>query len=222
MTTPPESPPLPPASTLPAAPALPAAATVPAGFAAALAALSSELDVPLRPGLVLHAVPAPTRMAPHAFAVAADVERDGEPVANGRLVVLHDPDGQDGWQGCTRIVALVSCEIDTEMATDPALGSVGWSWLTEALEAHGAGHTAAGGTVTRTVSTRFGQIAEPEDDSEVEVRASWTALEDDGGRPDLVAHLRAWCDLLCATAGLPPVGATALHPRPDVRRREVR
>ena len=185
----------------------------PAGFAAALAALSAEIDRPARPGLELRTVPAPTRMAPHAVAVAADVERDGEEVASGRFVVLHDPAGQDGWQGTTRVVAFVSSEVESEMAADPALGEVGWSWLTDALADHGAEHVAAGGTVTRTVSTRFGQICEPEDASEVEVRASWTAVDGPDGRPDLVAHLRAWCDLLCATAGLPPVGVTALRPR---------
>ena len=183
----------------------------PAGFATALAALHAELDAPGRPGLSLREVPAPTRLAPHAVAVGADVDRDGEEVGSGRFVVLHDPDGQDGWQGCTRVVAFVQCEVEREMAADPALGEVGWSWLTEALEAHGAAHVAAGGTVTRTVSTRFGEIAEPDDESEVEVRASWTALPDDDGAPDLAAHLRAWCDLLSATAGLPPPGTTALR-----------
>jgi hypothetical protein len=189
------------------------AAAVPPAFAAALEELEAELARTPRPGLELRTVPAPTRMAPHAVAVAADVERDGEPVASGRFVVLHDPDGQDGWSGCTRVVAFVSSEVEQEMAADPALGEVGWSWLTEALEQHGATHVAAGGTVTRTVSTRFGQIAEPEDASEVEVRASWTAVDDEAGRIDLVAHLRAWGDLLCATAGLPPTGVTALRPR---------
>ena len=193
--------------TLPLEPAAP-----PPSFAAALQDLHVELDRPPRAGLELRTVPAPTRMAPYAVAVAADVERDGEPVASGRFVVLHDPAGQDGWSGCTRVVAFVSSEVESEMAADPSLGEVGWSWLTDALGDHDAQHVAAGGTVTRTVSTRFGEIAEPEDASEVEVRASWTAVEDDAGRPDLVAHLRAWCDLLCATAGLPPVGTTALRP----------
>ncbi len=185
----------------------------PAGFRDAVQELTDALSRGQRPGLELRTVPAPTRMAPHAVAVAADVDRDGEEVGSGRFVVLHDPDGQDGWQGTTRVVAFVSCEVETEMATDPSLGRVGWSWLTEALEEQGAVHVAAGGTVTRTVSTRFGQIAEPEDASEVEVRASWTAVEDASGRLDLVAHLQAWCALLSATAGLPPVGVTALRPR---------
>ncbi len=156
-------------------------------------------------------MPAPKRLAPHAVALGADVVRGGEPVASGRFVVLHDPAGQDGWRGDTRVVAFVSSEVEAEMAADPSLGEVGWSWLTEALETRGAAHTAAGGTVTRTISSRFGQLEEPEDASEVEVRASWTPLPDDDGQLDLVAHLRAWCDLLCATAGLPPPGTTALR-----------
>jgi len=111
------------------------------------------------------------------------------------------------------------------MAADPALGEVGWSWLLEALDQRGALHTAAGGTVTRTVSQRFGvqrqgaqlQGLLPDDgeqgeDSEVEVRASWTALPGPRGL-ELGAHLLAWCDLLSSTAGLPPPGVTDLRHR---------
>ena len=195
----------------PAVTPVPLDPAAPAAFTTALAALRTELAAPARPGLSLREVPAPTRLAPHAVAVAADVERDGEEVGSGRFVVLHDPDGQEGWRGTTRVVAFVQCEVEREMADDPALGQVGWSWLTEALEAQGTTHTAAGGTVTRTVSTRFGELTEPDDDSEVEVRASWTALADEDGVLDLPAHLRAWCDLLSATAGLPPPGTTALR-----------
>ena len=132
-------------------------------------------------------------------------------MASGRFVVLHDPAGQDGWRGDTRVVAFVSADVESEMAADPSLGAVGWSWLTESLTVRGALHTAAGGTVTRTVSTRFGSLDESEDANEVEIRASWTPLAGAGGVIDLGVHLQAWCDLLCATAGLPPVGVTAIR-----------
>jgi hypothetical protein len=99
------------------------------------------------------------------------------------------------------------------MAADPALAAVGWQWLTESLSDRGALHTAAGGTVTRTVSCRFGSLEDDAEKSEVEIRASWTALPQADGVLDLGEHLRAWCDLLCATAGLPPPGVAALHPR---------
>ncbi len=177
-------------------------ATVPEAFAAEVVGLQRVVDGPVRRGLALRVVPAPKRMAPFSYAVAAEVERDGEDVASGRFVVLHDPKGQDGWGGDTRVVALVEAQVEAEMAADPALAHVGWSWLLEALEDRGARHAAAGGTVTRTVSTRFGQLEDAEDASEVEIRASWTALPGPGA--DLVAHLLAWCDLLCSTSGLPP------------------
>ena len=185
---------------------------MPEAFAAGLLTLHAVLDAAVRPELVLQVVPAPKRMAPWSVAVSADVERDGEDVASGRFVVLHDPDGQDGWRGDTRIVALVEAQVEAEMGADPALADVGWSWLLEALDDRAATHTAAGGTVTRTTSKRFGQLEDAEDASEVEVRASWTALPGPAGL-DLGAHLLAWCDLLCSTAGLPPPGVAALHPR---------
>jgi len=186
---------------------------VPEPFRAALVGLRNALASPERPGLDLHEVPAPKRLAPYAVAVSAEICRDDEQVASGRFVVLHDPDGQDGWRGDTRVVAFVSADVEAEMAADPALAQVGWSWLTESLQDRGAGHTAAGGTVTRTVSCRFGQIEDADEASEVEVRASWTPLPDTDGRLDLGVHLLAWCDLLCATAGLPPPGVLALHAR---------
>ena len=190
----------------------PAAAPVaPKAFRVALASLADAVLEATRPGLALHDVPAPRKLAPYSAAVAADVTRGDDDIASGRFVVLHDPAGQDGWRGDTRIVAFVSAQVEPEMAADPSLGEVGWSWLTESLEGRGALHTAVGGTVTRTVSTRFGSLAEPDEASELEVRASWTALAGPSSSVDLGLHLLAWCDLLCATAGLPPPGVTALR-----------
>jgi hypothetical protein len=166
-----------------------------------------------RPDLVISEVPAPRKLAPHALALAAEVLRDGLEVASGRFVVLHDPAGQEGWHGDTRVVAFVSADVDPEMASDPALAEVGWQWLSEALAERGAEHTAAGGTVTRTTSKRFGQIEEDDETNEVELRASWTALPGPSGAVELGRHLRAWADLLGSAAGLPPVGVTALRPR---------
>ena len=186
-------------------------AGVPDAFRAALVGLRAAVADPGRPGLGLQEVPGPKRLAPYAVAVSAEICRDDEQVASGRFVVLHDPEGQDGWRGDTRVVAFVSADVEAEMAADPALAEVGWSWLTESLHDRGARHTAAGGTVTRTVSCRFGQIEDADEASEVEVRASWTPLPASDGALDLGTHLLAWCDLLCATAGLPPPGVTGLR-----------
>ena len=188
-------------------------AELPEPFRAAVELLRAAMAQHGRAGLELEEVPAPKRLAPYAVAVSAEVGRGDDQVASGRFVVLHDPEGQEGWRGDTRVVAFVSADVEAEMAADPALAQVGWSWLTDSLKDRAAAHTAAGGTVTRTVSCRFGQIEDAEEVSEVEVRASWTPLPDADGGMDLGVHLLAWCDLLCATAGLPPPGVVALRSR---------
>lgn len=159
----------------------------------------------LREELVLRPVPGPRRLAPYAVAFAADLFQRDVAVANGRLVVLHDPAGPDVWQGTTRVVTHVSADLEPEMATDPVLGAVAWSWLLDALADRAADYTAAAGTVTRTMSSRFGAMDGEPEEAQVEIRASWTPTD---GR--LVPHLEAWGDLLCLAAGLPPPGIVAL------------
>jgi hypothetical protein len=172
---------------------------VPDGFAAALSSLRRAV---LRPEIVLDEAPAPQRLAPFSLALTADVIVAGDEVGTGRLVVLHDPDGQDVWAGRTRMVAYVKAECEPEMVADPMLPGVGWAWLTEALEAHGATFAAASGTVTRVTSESFGGLSGNRRTStaELELRASWTPLDD-----NLARHVEAWGDVLCAAAGLPPV-----------------
>ena len=149
--------------------------------------------------VTLREIAAPTRLAPYAFALSAEVIRDDLDLASGRFIVLHDPDGNDAWDGTTRIAAFVSADVDDDMGADPLLAQVGWSWLLDALDAHGARHHATGGTVTRTSSSRFGAMVEEPDTSEIELRCSWTPEDD-----DLTPHLQAFCDVVCAMAGLPP------------------
>jgi hypothetical protein len=175
---------------------------LPESFARAVAGLRG---VRPRPEIVLEEVAAPQRLAPFSFALGATVLRDEDEVATGRLVLLHDPDGQDAWSGTLRVVTYVTAELEPEMAGDPMLAAVGWSWLLDALSSCGARYTAAGGTVTQVSSTRFGDLAGPPDAADVELRASWTPLDDELG-----PHLSAWCALLASTAGLPPPGISLL------------
>ncbi len=172
---------------------------VPEEFSRALAELRAARP---RPEVVLEETPAPQRLAPHAVALTADVLDTHDPEAElgtGRLVLLHDPAGHEAWQGTFRVVTYVRAELEQEMAADPLLPGVGWAWLTEALDGHGASFTAASGTVTRVASESFGAISAEPASAQIEIRASWTPLDDSFG-----AHLLGWCDLLCTTAGLPP------------------
>lgn len=151
---------------------------------------------------------APQRLAPWSYALSAEATGPAGELATGRLVLLYDPDRPEPWDGVLRLVAYVTAELDAELAADPLLPEVGWSWLTEALETTGAAAIALGGTVTRTSSARFGDIAGPTRNDDLELRASWTALDD-----QLAAHGEAFCDLLASTVGLPPVGVAIFSPR---------
>jgi hypothetical protein len=206
-------------------------------FEAAAAAFLAGREVQVQRDFVFEDVPAPKRLAPYATAIAAAVRRDDADVAWGRLVLLYDPDGQQGWEGVFRLVAYIRAEVDQEMAADPLLGQVGWSWLSEALDAHVPGYAVPSGTVTRVITEGFGGKQDESPLSGFELRASWSPVgsassggtrRGQGGRSgrsgrksgpsaadldalDLPAHIAAWCDCLSAAAGLEPPGTRALR-----------
>jgi hypothetical protein len=209
-----------------------------AAFTAAVADLRSgqEQVCAVRPELTFEDVPAPRTLAPFATAFAATARIGGTEVASGRFVLLYDPAGQRGWAGPLRVIVYIRADLEPEIAADPMLGEVAWSWLTEALDARTSGYAAPSGTVTRVVTEGFGAKREEPQATGFELRASWSPVgtaEAASGPPGssgpagpdgpeqagLEGHLAAWCGAMCAAAGLPPLvaGVTAL--RPPARRR---
>jgi hypothetical protein len=176
-----------------------------------VAAVETMRAARLRPELHCEEMPAPQRIAPFAAALSADVTVDGEEVGTGRIILLHDPLGNDAWDGEFRCVAYARAEVDVELIIDPMLAAVGWSWLTDALDAHGAIYHMASGTVTRVATESFGGMAEDSAAAQLEIRASWTPLAPIGGPGgvagplDVAPHVEAWGELLCTAVGLPPV-----------------
>ena len=166
-----------------------------------VAAVDSMRAATLRPEVLCEEMPAPQRIAPYASALSADVTVAGEDVATGRLVLLHDPAGNEAWDGTFRCVAYCRAEIDHDLATDPLLADVGWTWLVEALAGHEAAYVAASGTVTRVATESYGTMAEEGGSAQLEIRASWTPTD----APDLTRHVEAWAELLCTAGGLAPV-----------------
>jgi hypothetical protein len=180
---------------------------IPARFAAALSSLRRPR---LRPEVRLQEVPGPGRVAPFSAALEGEVSSGGLEVATGRFVVLHDPAGQETWQGDFRVVTLVRATLEPELAADPVLADVAWAWVTETLAAAEVDVVALGGTVTRVLSSSFGALAGTPDAVDLEIRASWTPTD-----TALGAHLHLWVDLMATAGGLPPLpeGVTALTPR---------
>jgi Protein of unknown function (DUF3000) len=243
-----------------------AAGSTAATFRSAVSDIEAGLERQrgLRPELTFEQEPAPRKLAPFAASVAVTVEGADGDVGWGRFVLLYDPAGQRGWGGPFRIIAHIRVDLEPEIAADPLVGEVGWSWLTEALDARAVGYQQTSGTVTRVVTEGFGAKSGEPTTTEFELRASWSpacqwpgagdpgAGQASGGQPrggqpsgdglgdgqpggggpgdgepdaglpgelGLDGHLAAWCDALCAAAGLPPLaaGVSALR-RPRSRR----
>jgi DUF3000 family protein len=201
-------------------------------FDDAVTAFRSGLDQ-VSDDVTIEDVPPPKRLAPHATAIAATAHRDGDEVATGRLVLLFDPAGNEGWCGTFRLVAFVHADIEPEVAADPLLGEVGWTWLIEALDMYTPGYVAESGTVTREITEGFGSKEEELPLTSFELRASWSPAggpdlggpdlnraspdpaSPDPASPDLAdldlgGHVLGWYACLRAAAGLEPPGTRSL------------
>lgn len=184
-------------------------------------------------------IPSPSRMAPFSIALAADVSGvehgiDSD-LGTGRFIALYDPDEPEGWHGAYRIVSFAQAPLEPEIGVDEFVADVTWSWLVDALAAHGAEYDHASGTATKIISRGYGELAAQGDGAQLELRASWTPrVVDLGGAGlggaglgraglggagfggvDLVAHVAAWEEIVAMLAGLPPSsdGVTLLGPR---------
>jgi hypothetical protein len=172
--------------------------------------------LPLHPGFSGPGRPpypsAPTTSTPSP--PSAGPAHDEVDLAGGRLVLLHRPGGHDEWRGAWRVVVLVEADLEPEIAEDPLLAGVAWSWLMDALADSGARYTAESGTVSRSSSLGFGGLSGRPATTAVEVRASWTPVAGPDGAIDFAAHLLAWCGLMMMCAGVPPEpeGVAPLHP----------
>ncbi len=176
-------------------------------------ALASLRAVRLRPELSVDEGPAPQRLAPHAVALTAEFVEDDDELASGRFVLLHDPDGVEAWLGHFRAVIFIRATLEPDLATDPLLTGVAWTWLQEALDDYAGPRAALGGTVTRVMSESFGALGERDVSGMVEIRASWTPLGDPG---DMGGEVMAWGSALAQAAGLlplPPGVASLVPPR---------
>lgn len=183
---------------------------IPAPFTAAVEQVKRAVA---RPEIDLGEMPPPQRIAPWAHAMTADVVVNGADLGTGRFILLHDPAGNDSWSGTFRCVTFARAEIDHEMATDPLITEVGWSWLADALDEAGAAFTNAAGSITVVRSEGFGAMADGDGDAQIEVRASWTPAG------SIEPHATAWMELLGKLAGLPPLAPGVV---PLTRRRAGR
>jgi hypothetical protein len=189
-------------------PETPAGPTPPAVFLSAVESLRAAV---LRPELAVTEITAPSHIAPWSFALAADVtparHSEDSDLGTGRFVLLYDPEIPDAWDSQFRIICFAQAPLEAEMAVDPFLSEVTWSWLVDALDSNGASYDQVSGTATRILSTGFGELKAKPNGAQIELRASWSPKD-----TSMAAHVEGWSELVCTLAGLPPTieGVTLL------------
>ena len=161
-----------------------------------------------RSEIALEEVPAPQKLARFAYAFTADVSNgllgeDEAEIASGRFVILHEPGGQDMWEGEFRCVTFLRADVDEAMREDPLLPEAGWNWLLDSLVSMGCQFNAPSGTVTRVASASFGKLSPRNDASEIEIRASWSPVITSD--LDMIKQIEAWCRVIGEIAGLEPI-----------------
>ena len=184
-------------------------------------AVRSMSEAQVRDGISVGDIRPPRNLAPLSHAIGLEVlhpeldeengavpefSTDNGGDAFGRLILLHDPHSDEGWDGAKmRMVAYIQADMDASVASDPLLPEVAWDWLTEELNSPTSPYTNLGGTVTSTASVRYGEIGGPPRAFQIEMRASWTATGS-----DLSGHVQAFARVLAHVAGLPPEGVSMI------------
>lgn len=174
-------------------------------------AVDSLRSASIREELAIEQIPAPSKLATHAVAFAANVDSKATGVASdlgtGRFVLLWDPTEQESWQSRFRIICFAKSPLETDIGADEQISDVAWAWLTEALENRRAHYLAAAGTATRVISSGYGSLSGQSDHAELEMRASWSPTD-----TNAQSHIEAWQDLVCIMSGFPnlPAGVASL------------
>ena len=166
-------------------------------------AIDGLADAQIRPEIQLNEIAAPHSLAPHAFALAADVRpinhtEDSE-WGTGRLIVLYNPEEPAEWAGPWRIICFAQGPLEPEIGVEQYVSDVAWAWLVDALDDRMAQYHSPSGTATKILSRGYGGLADQGEGAQLELRASWSPADD-----ELVTHVEAWAQLLGLMAGMPP------------------
>ena len=137
-----------------------------------------------------------------------DVTVDGDDVGTGRLILLHDPPGNDAWDGDLPLRRLRPRRDRRRADHRPDARRRRLVLADRGARRPRRGVHTASGTVTRVATESFGGMA---DDSRHRPARDPGVVDADvpvGARRrrlDVTPHVEAWGELLCTAVGLPPV-----------------
>lgn len=151
--------------------------------------------------VAVHEIEAPSGLAPNAIAFSADVIAGTGHLdrGTGRLIILDDPEEPVAWGGRTRAIIFAQSPLEIDLGSDEMYSAATWATLADELHDANAHYVNAAGTVTRVISTGFGDLAQQGRGTQVEVRASWSPADWNAR-----SHVEAWARFVCRLAGFPP------------------
>jgi hypothetical protein len=149
----------------------------------------------------VHEIDAPTGLAPGSLAFSANVVAGSGHLdrGTGRLIILDDPEEPVAWGGRTRAIVFAQSPLEVDLGRDEMYSAATWAMLLDELRDASASHTHSAGTVTRVVSTGFGELESQGRGTQIEVRASWSPTS-----WDVRPHVEAWARFVARLAGFPP------------------
>jgi hypothetical protein len=174
--------------------------------------VESALAAGLPQEVSVHQIEAPQGLAPNSIAFAADIVAGTGHLdrGTGRLIFLDDPDEPVAWGGRSRAIIFAQSPLEVDLGSDEMYSTATWATLLDELAESGAQYDHAAGTVTRVISTGFGDLTPQGRGTQVEVRASWSPKSYEIGQ-----HIEAWQDLVCIMSGFAhlPQGVSSIAPR---------
>ena len=170
---------------------------VPADFVSALLSIKS---CPIPKWLHVKEIPLKPTIAPFCAGITAHTTPTDEEHAEGKFILLFDPNTQEGWNGTFRIITMFSTNLTTDLLEEHLITQVAWSWLGESLESANAKYCNLTGSVTKHHTDAFGGLVLQDQQGKIQIRASWSPVFDTENI-DLAQHFKAFCNMLETLSG---------------------
>lgn len=165
-----------------------------------ISALMSIKSCPIPQWLHVKEIPLKPTIAPYCAGITAHTTPADDEYADGKFILLFDPNTQEGWDGTFRIITMFSTILTKDLLEEHLITQVAWSWLGEALESTNAKYCNLTGTVTKHNTDAFGGLVLKDQQGKIQIRASWSPVFSNSNI-DLEQHFKAFSSMLETLSG---------------------
>ncbi|QPK94520.1 DUF3000 family protein [Actinomyces sp. zg-332] len=146
-------------------------------------------------------VPLKPTVSPYCAGLTAHISSSESMFADGKFILLYDPQTQVGWDSTFRIIVMFSSILTQDLIEEHLIGQVAWSWLTESLDTYTNNYVNLNGTVTKHHTDSFGGLRLKDQQGKIEIRASWSPIFKSTEDINLSSHLHGFFNMLETLSG---------------------